>query len=151
MPESCDTFDELLTRTRQGDELALAELLRRYEPKIRLSTRYLLRPVLRRYLDSIDVTQSVQFHLIRGLRNGRIVLSDPETFVALAVTVVRRKVAQHWRHLQREHRLRFGAGGRARRSGGAGAAARRATRPWRSSTSRTSRRSGGFSTPSSVG
>jgi RNA polymerase sigma factor (sigma-70 family) len=98
----------LIARVRQGDEAALAELLRQYEPKIRLTARYLLRPVLRRYLDSIDVSQSVQFHLMDGLRRGSLDLHDSETFVALAVTLVRRKVAQHWRHLQREHHLRFG-------------------------------------------
>ncbi len=108
MSEPSETIVGLFERVREGDEAALAELLRQYEPKIRLTARYLLRPILRRYLDSIDVAQSVQFQLMRGLRGGSLEGSNPETFVALAVTVVRRKVAQHWRHLQQEHRLRFG-------------------------------------------
>jgi RNA polymerase sigma factor (sigma-70 family) len=108
MSNPSDTVAGLLARVRAGDEEALAELLRQYEPKIRLTARYLLRPILRRYLDSIDVAQSVQFDLMRGLRRGSFDLADSETFVALAVTVVRRKVAQHWRHLQTEHKLRFG-------------------------------------------
>lgn len=103
-----DAMADLLARVREGDEDALADLLRHYEPKIRLTAHYLIRPILRRYLDSIDVAQSVQFDLMRGLRVGSFHLSDSDTFVALAVTVVRRKVARHWRHLQREHRLRFG-------------------------------------------
>jgi RNA polymerase sigma-70 factor (ECF subfamily) len=105
-----DTIAALLVRVREGDEAALADLLRQYAPKIRLTAHYLLRPILRRYLDSIDVAQSVQFDLMRGLRGGSIELTDPETFLALAVTVVRRKVARHWRHLLREHRIRFGPG-----------------------------------------
>jgi RNA polymerase sigma-70 factor (ECF subfamily) len=108
MPDPSESIAGLLARVREGDEAALAELLRRYEPKIRLTARHLLRPVLRRYLDSIDVAQSVQFHLMSGLRRGSFDLPDTETFVALAVTMVRRKVAQHWRHLQREHLIRFG-------------------------------------------
>jgi RNA polymerase sigma factor (sigma-70 family) len=108
MSDPPESIAGLIARVREGDEAALADLLRLYEPKIRLTARYLLRPVLRRYLDSIDVSQSVQFHLMDGLRRGSLNLHDSETFVALAVTLVRRKVAQHWRHLQREHRLRFG-------------------------------------------
>jgi RNA polymerase sigma factor (sigma-70 family) len=108
MSNPSDTITALLARVHAGDETALAELLRQYAPKIRLTAHYLLRPILRRYLDSIDVAQSVQFDLMRGLRRGSIELTDPETFLALAVTVVRRKVARHWRHLQQEHRLRFG-------------------------------------------
>jgi RNA polymerase sigma-70 factor (ECF subfamily) len=108
MSNPLDSVAELLARVRTGDEEALAELLRQYEPKIRLTARYLLRPILRRYLDSIDVAQSVQFDLMRGLRRGSFEPADSETFVSLAVTVVRRKVARHWRHLQIEHRLRFG-------------------------------------------
>jgi RNA polymerase sigma factor (sigma-70 family) len=108
MTDPCESVAELLDRIREGDEEALAELLRRYESKIRLTARHLLRPVLRRYLDSIDVAQSVQFHLMSGLRRGTFELPDTETFVALAVTMVRRKVAHHWRHLHREHLIRFG-------------------------------------------
>jgi RNA polymerase sigma factor (sigma-70 family) len=108
MSDSPENIALLLTRVREGDDAAMAELLQRYEPKIRLTARYLLRPILRRYLDSIDVAQSVQVHLMSGLRGGRFDLPDSETFVALAVTLVRRKVAHHWRRLQREHLLRFG-------------------------------------------
>lgn len=108
MSESSETIADLFSRVGEGDEDALAELLRQYEPKIRLTARYLLRPILRRYLDSIDVAQSVQCQLMRGLRCGSLEFSNPETFLALSVTIVRRKVAQHWRHLQQEHRFRFG-------------------------------------------
>jgi DNA-directed RNA polymerase specialized sigma24 family protein len=102
------SINDLLERVRGGDEQALADLLHEYEPKIRLTARYLMRPVLRRYLDSIDVAQSVQFDLMRGLRRGAFSFSDPDAFVALAVTVVRRKVARHWRRLQHEHQFREG-------------------------------------------
>jgi RNA polymerase sigma factor (sigma-70 family) len=101
-------FADLVTRVRCGDEAALEELLLRYEPKIRLTARYLIRPILRRYFDSIDVTQSVQVEIVRGVRLGKFELSDADAFVALAVTVVKRKVARHWRHLRHDHQLRFG-------------------------------------------
>jgi RNA polymerase sigma factor (sigma-70 family) len=108
MSNPSDSITVLLARVRVGDEAALADLLRLHESKIRLTARYFLRPILRRYLDSIDLAQSVQIDLMRALRRGGFEFTDPETFLALAVTVVRRKVARHWRHLQLEHRLRFG-------------------------------------------
>jgi len=99
----------LLERVRSGDEAALGELLRKYEHRIRLTARYLIRPVLRRYLDSMDVAQSVQFDLMRGLREGHLAPGNPQAFVALAVTIVRRKVAQHWRHIQLERQFNNGS------------------------------------------
>jgi RNA polymerase sigma-70 factor (ECF subfamily) len=40
-----------------------------------------------------------------GLRGGRFDLATPDNLVALAVTMVRRKAARHWRRLRRQRRL----------------------------------------------
>ncbi len=85
------------------------ELLGKYETKVRLVARVLLGPALRPYLDSLDLVQSVHGSLLRGLREETFVISTPEHLVALALTLVRRKVAQKWRHLQRQQRLSGGA------------------------------------------
>lgn len=153
MPDPTESIAGLLTRVRAGDEEALAELLRRYESKIRLTARHLLRPVLRRYLDSIDIAQSVQFQLMSGLRRGSFELPDTETFVALAVTMVRRKIAQRWRHIQREHVLRFGRpeGEAPESSPVATTGPRRVTRRRRSSRAKRSRTSASSSTRPSAG
>ena len=60
---------------------------------------------LRPYLDSIDLVQSVHKSLVIGLQNNRFEISSPENLIALAITIVRRKIARHWRKLQRQSRL----------------------------------------------
>lgn len=106
MPESdARDFAGLVALAAQGNPAALGELTRRYEPKIRLVARVVLGPALRPYLDSVDLTQSVHKSILRGLRDRKIALDDPEQLIGLAVTMLRRKAARHWRHLQRQRRL----------------------------------------------
>jgi RNA polymerase sigma factor (sigma-70 family) len=106
MADASETLAALLKRVRQGDETALARLLSEYEPEVRLIAHLRLGPILRRYLDSMDLVQSVQQCLLSGLRQDRFDVSSPEKLVALATTLVRRKIARHWRRLRREHNLR---------------------------------------------
>src|SRR5262249_33420196 len=110
MPEASDEFALLLQRARGGDAHALEELAQKYEPEVRIVARVLLGPALRPYLDSVDLVQSVHKSLMVGLRNDRFDISSPDKLVALALTLVRRKVARHWRHLQRQKRLESNAG-----------------------------------------
>jgi RNA polymerase sigma-70 factor (ECF subfamily) len=109
MTEPPETFADLLARARRGDQAALAELVRQYEPKVRLVARVLLGPALRPYLDSVDLVQSVHHSLLLGLRRQKFDLAGPDQLVALALTLVRRKVARHWRRLRRQQRLSGGA------------------------------------------
>jgi RNA polymerase sigma-70 factor (ECF subfamily) len=108
MSATPETFAALLERGRQGDRAALAQLAEQYEFKVRLVARYLLGPALRPYLDSLDVVQSVHRSLLLGLRQQKFAISRPEELMALALTLVRRKVARHWRHLRRQQRLPSG-------------------------------------------
>jgi RNA polymerase sigma factor (sigma-70 family) len=108
MAETHAEFAELLEKARTGDEAALARLVEQYEPKVRVVARVLLGRALRPYLDSTDVVQSVHRSLLVGLRAGKFDLSEPSRLVALAVTMLRRKVARHWRHLQKQQRLSLG-------------------------------------------
>lgn len=114
-PDATD-FAGLVALAAQGHPAALEELTRRYEPKIRLVARVVLGPALRPYLDSVDLTQSVHKSILVGLRDRKLALNDPEQLIGLAVTMLRRKAARHWRHLQRQRRLSGGgtglAGGR---------------------------------------
>jgi RNA polymerase sigma factor (sigma-70 family) len=109
MPETAGEFTSLLARARGGDREALGQLARGYEPKLRLVARVLLGPALRPYLDSVDLVQSVHKSLLLGLRGDKFALDTPDDLLALALTLVRRKVARHWRHLQRQKRLSGGA------------------------------------------
>jgi RNA polymerase sigma-70 factor (ECF subfamily) len=108
MADAPDDFAQLLERARRGDDNALTQLVRQYETKVRLVARYLLGPSLRPYLDSVDLVQSVHRTLMVGLREDKFDLSTPENLMALALTLVRRKVARQWRRLQRQQRLDSG-------------------------------------------
>ncbi|HXG10801.1 MAG TPA: sigma-70 family RNA polymerase sigma factor [Gemmataceae bacterium] len=101
MTEPAEEFAALLERVRRGDEDAAAELVQRYEGVVRRAARGLLGPALRSYLDSVDLAQSVHRSLLIGLRNQKFDISSPDKLVALALTLVRRKVARHWRKIKR--------------------------------------------------
>lgn len=109
MADAPDEFGLLLTRARQGDATSLMLLAQQYEPEVRIVARLCLGSALRPYLDSVDLVQSVHRSLLLGLRQGKFDITSPEKLIALALTLVHRKVARHWRRLQRQHRLSGGA------------------------------------------
>lgn len=102
------SFEVLLAAARAGDGAAMEQLTRQYEPELRMVARLRLGPALRPYLDSVDLVQSVHRSLMMGLRDNRFDIATPQNLLALALTVVRRKAARHWRHLQRQKRLADG-------------------------------------------
>jgi RNA polymerase sigma-70 factor (ECF subfamily) len=108
MSASADDFSALLFAVSRGDQQAAARLSQQYESKVRIVARVLLGPALRPYLDSIDMVQSVHRSLLMGLRHDKFDISSPEKLIALATTMVRRKVARQWRHLRRQQRLENG-------------------------------------------
>jgi RNA polymerase sigma factor (sigma-70 family) len=100
-----DSFLDLIDRARQGDQQALGDLVRRYEPEVRMVARLRLGSALRPHLDSIDLVQSVHHSLMVGLRQNRFDITTPQQLVALALTIVRRKAARAWQRLKRQQRL----------------------------------------------
>src|SRR5262245_6856554 len=110
MSETSQSFATLLARARQGDRNALTQLTQQYESKVRLVARVVLGPALRPYLDTMDLVQSVHYTVMLGLRAAQFELAGPESLLALALTLVRRKAARHWRRLQRQQRLSSGGG-----------------------------------------
>ncbi len=105
MSEPVANFAQLVAKARQGDPDSLAALSRQYEPKLRIVARVLLGPALRPYLDSVDLVQSVHRSLLMGIRRQQFEIAGPENLIALALTMVRRKVARKWRRMQRQQRL----------------------------------------------
>ena len=98
-------FADLLAKARSGDKTAMAQLAEEYEPQVRLVARARLGLALRPYLDSVDLVQSVHRSLMMGLRNDLYDVASPDRLVALAVTIVRRKVARQWRRHRRQQRM----------------------------------------------
>lgn len=97
-------FDELILLARAGNEPAMVQLVARYEPEVRMVARARLGAALRPYLDSIDIVQSVHRSLMVGLRAQSFDISSPNHLVALALTMVQRKVARQWRKHRRQLR-----------------------------------------------
>jgi RNA polymerase sigma-70 factor (ECF subfamily) len=93
------TFAELIRRVRARDEQAAAELVRRYEPAIRLAVRVrLTSPGLRRHLDSMDVCQSVLANFFVRAALGQFDLEKPDQLLRLLATMARNKVMNHARY-----------------------------------------------------
>src|SRR5262245_59052533 len=103
MSDGGEQFATLLASAARGDQTAIAAQVERYEPKVRVVARVLLGRALRTYVDSVDLVQSVHRSLILGLRNQKFRFTTPEQLIALATTLVRRKVARQWRQAQRQH------------------------------------------------
>lgn len=86
-------FKDLLERARAGDRKAIAALLEQYQGPLRVYARVQLGRALRRYADSIDLVQSAQKSLMLALWSNKYDFADPENLLALAKTILKRKVA----------------------------------------------------------
>jgi DNA-directed RNA polymerase specialized sigma24 family protein len=103
-----ETASSLLSRLRHGDRDAAAELVRRYEPQIRLEVRLRLRDRrLRRLFDSIDICQSVLSSFLVRAMTGVCELERPEELLKFLVAMTRNKLAMAVRRQRagrRDHR-----------------------------------------------
>src|SRR6516225_3387179 len=100
MPDE-PSFRDLIGRVRQGDELAAAELVRRYEPAIRRAVRFRLTdPRLRRTCDSMDVCQSVLLSFFVRAASGQYDLDTPEQLLRRLTTMARNKLLNQARQQQ---------------------------------------------------
>jgi RNA polymerase sigma factor (sigma-70 family) len=98
------SFEEFLTRVRAGDADAAAELVRLYEPAIRVIVRARLASGLRRQFDSMDVCQSVLGTFFARAGLGQYDITTPEELIALLARMTRNKLASQVRHHTRERR-----------------------------------------------
>jgi RNA polymerase sigma factor (sigma-70 family) len=111
-----DEYADFIRRVRLGDERAAEELIRRYEPEVRLEVRTLLRlrdPRLRRVFDSMDICQSVMVSFFLRAAVGDFELDEPSQLIRLLVGMARNRLAEHVRFHQRHRRdvRRTGASG----------------------------------------
>jgi len=95
---SANPLDLLLERLGRGDAAAAEEIMREYEPYLRMVVRRYLPAGLRRKFDSVDVVQSVWVHVWKGLRGVSWQFADREHLRALLVTVTRRRLVSRFRH-----------------------------------------------------
>src|SRR5215510_11322671 len=98
-------FAAVLARARQGDPEAMARLVEEYEPEVRRVAHRRLGPALRAAVDSADLVHSVHRSLLFCLKQNKFTFAGPQDLIALAVTMVKRKVARKWKRLQREQEI----------------------------------------------
>jgi RNA polymerase sigma-70 factor (ECF subfamily) len=104
---AADDYCEFVQRIRAGDERAAEELVRRYEPEIRLEIRVWLRlrdPRLRRVFDSMDICQSVLASFFVRAAVGEFELDEPGQLIRLLVGMARNKLAEQVKYHQRQRR-----------------------------------------------
>jgi RNA polymerase sigma-70 factor (ECF subfamily) len=103
--EAKPSFAEFLGRIRAADESAAVELVRRYEPALRLEIRLRLKdPKLRRLLEPADLCQSVLKSFFLRAAVGQYDLDSPEKLLALLRSMARNKVAQQARKYRAQRR-----------------------------------------------
>ena len=109
MQPAGNDFQDLLDRARRGDRAAMGELLSQYESPLRRVVRVHLGPALRPYADSLDLVQSAQKSLMLALWSHRYEFSSPDKLLALATTILKRKVARLAERTQYQQQLSPGA------------------------------------------
>ena len=107
------TFAEFVQRVRAGDDQAAVELVKRYEPAIRVEVRMRLSDRrLRRAFDSSDICQSVLASFFVRAASGQYDLEKPEQLIRLLIGMTRNKVAfqaRKERAQRRDHRRNVAA------------------------------------------
>lgn len=98
-------FSELLRRIRAGDEGAAAELVRKYEPILRIEIRRRMRdPYLNSAFDSEDICQSVLKSFFLRAAAGQYDLHSAEDLSKLLVRMAKNKTADTARRARRKSR-----------------------------------------------
>ena len=98
-------FEELIARVRARDSRAAEELVRQYEPAIRVAIRRKMRdPRFRRAFDSLDVCQSVLGSFFVRAALGQYDLDDPAKVINLLVGMAHNKLAFQVRREQQQCR-----------------------------------------------
>lgn len=104
---SSEAFQDLMRRVEAGDPDAATELIRHYEPEIRLEVRVRLRVQdgrVRRLLDSMDITQSVLAGFFAGVAAGQFTPTHPQQLLGLLITMTRNKLLTQVRNQHRQRR-----------------------------------------------
>jgi RNA polymerase sigma-70 factor (ECF subfamily) len=96
---------DLVRRLRAGDPQAAEELVRRYEPVIRLEVHARLRdPRLRRAFDTLDICQSALGSFLVRAAGGQFDLDGPGQLVKVLVAIAHNKLAYHVRKQRAQRR-----------------------------------------------
>ncbi len=99
------TFATFIRRIREGDASAAEELVRKYEPAIRMEIRMRFTdPRFYRVVDSMDICQSVLSSFFVRAASGQYDLERPEQLLKLLVAIAHNKVACQARRQRAQRR-----------------------------------------------
>jgi DNA-directed RNA polymerase specialized sigma24 family protein len=99
------SFADFIRRIRAGDPQAAVQLVRQFEPVIRLEVRRRLSdPALYRQFDSMDICQSVMLSFFMRARAGQYELDQPQQLLKLLVAMAHNKLAVQARKLRTQGR-----------------------------------------------
>jgi DNA-directed RNA polymerase specialized sigma24 family protein len=102
-----ESFTGLVRRVRSGDPEAAAELVRQFEPEVRIRVRTWLRlrgGEFRRTFDSMDVCQSVLANFFVRASAGQYELAAPDNLMGLLAVMARNKLCEYVKRQQAERR-----------------------------------------------
>jgi RNA polymerase sigma-70 factor (ECF subfamily) len=103
-----EEFSALLGHARSGDSDAATELVRRYEPELRRYVRVRLTDSrLRRFVDSVDICQSILGRFFVGFFAGKYELRSPEQLIALLLRMAKNEVCDQ---IRKQRAARRGGG-----------------------------------------
>ena len=84
---------ELIRKARNGDQNAMEELVKQYEPHLKRIIRFKLTNArLRRFMDSLDVCQSVLGTFFAQLFDGKFETASPKQLASLLALMAQHKV-----------------------------------------------------------
>jgi RNA polymerase sigma-70 factor (ECF subfamily) len=107
-----EALDAMLEKLAGGDDAAVEQVFRAYEPVLRNVVRRHLGQRLRAKFDSADVVQSVWADLLRGFREGAWAFTDRERLKAFLVTATRHRLVDRARGQRLALRHEQAPGGR---------------------------------------
>jgi RNA polymerase sigma-70 factor (ECF subfamily) len=86
------SIDTLVERLRAGDDSAATELVRMYEPYLRLVVRRQLNASQRSKFDSIDIVQSIWMDVIVGFHESQWQFQTKEQLQAFLIRIARNRL-----------------------------------------------------------
>lgn len=91
------SLESLLERLAAGDAQAIEQVIRAYEPYLRMIVRRQLPHNLRARFDSMDIVQSVWADVVDGLQDARWRFDDPARLRAFLVRAARNRLIDRHR------------------------------------------------------
>ena len=102
MIDDPQSFQAMLRRIEQGDNLAIDELIGGYGDRLQAMVQRWMRgrgPELTRLIEPSDICQVVLANLCRSLRDGRCEFASPDDLLKLLNVMARRELSEQTRKL----------------------------------------------------